>query len=75
MSEEVFDTKVVKIDPKNFVDAELSEAVSLIQKGDLVAFPTETVYGLGANALRYAASPHERQDAKTGSVYIILNFF
>lgn len=28
----------------------LDEAVSLIKKGELVVFPTETVYGLGANA-------------------------
>lgn len=29
----------------------LAEAAAWIQKGKLVAFPTETVYGLGANAL------------------------
>jgi L-threonylcarbamoyladenylate synthase len=29
----------------------LTEAVALLRKGQLVAFPTETVYGLGANAL------------------------
>lgn len=28
----------------------LEEAVNLLKKGDLVAFPTETVYGLGADA-------------------------
>lgn len=30
-------------------------AASLLQKGELVAFPTETVYGLGANALNEQA--------------------
>jgi L-threonylcarbamoyladenylate synthase len=30
-------------------------AASLIRAGRLVAFPTETVYGLGANALDAAA--------------------
>jgi len=30
---------------------ELRRAAALIQNGGLVAFPTETVYGLGANAL------------------------
>lgn len=35
---------------KIWTKAELSEAVNAIQKGHLVAFPTETVYGLGANA-------------------------
>ncbi len=29
---------------------DLSEAVALLQSGELVAFPTETVYGLGADA-------------------------
>jgi L-threonylcarbamoyladenylate synthase len=32
-------------------DAELQRAAELIRQGGLVAFPTETVYGLGANAL------------------------
>lgn len=33
----------------------LDEAVSLIKSGELVVFPTETVYGLGANAYDAAA--------------------
>jgi len=33
----------------------LNEAADRIRRGDLVAFPTETVYGLGANALDAAA--------------------
>jgi L-threonylcarbamoyladenylate synthase len=35
--------------------SEISRAAALIRAGDLVAFPTETVYGLGANALDAAA--------------------
>ncbi|WP_407910243.1 L-threonylcarbamoyladenylate synthase [Lysobacter claricitrinus] len=31
-------------------DADIERAVSLLRAGGLVAFPTETVYGLGANA-------------------------
>ena len=31
--------------------AALEEAAHLLREGGLVAFPTETVYGLGANAL------------------------
>ncbi|MBU2263061.1 Sua5/YciO/YrdC/YwlC family protein, partial [Patescibacteria group bacterium] len=31
-------------------------ASSIIQKGGLVAFPTETVYGLGADALNPRAA-------------------
>ena len=39
------ETKIVKASNKSIV-----EAANLIKKGELVAFPTEIVYGLGANA-------------------------
>lgn len=32
-------------------DIDLTDAVAAIRRGDLVVYPTETVYGLGANAL------------------------
>ena len=35
--------------------SEIARAAELIRAGELVAFPTETVYGLGANALDAAA--------------------
>ncbi len=35
--------------------AEIERAAALLQAGELVAFPTETVYGLGGNALSDAA--------------------
>ncbi len=44
-------TKTLRIDPNSFLDESLAEAGALIREGKLVAFPTETVYGLGANAL------------------------
>lgn len=44
-------TKVIKIDNTNIDDILIQEAASLIKAGKLVAFPTETVYGLGANGL------------------------
>lgn len=37
--------------------AGLDEAAELLRRGELVAFPTETVYGLGANALDPVAVP------------------
>lgn len=37
------------------MSAELVRAVALLQAGELVAFPTETVYGLGADAANPAA--------------------
>ena len=36
-------------------DESIAQAAELIQKGRLVGFPTETVYGLGANALNAGA--------------------
>ena len=38
-------------------DAAIARAAQLIREGALVAFPTETVYGLGADALNAAAIP------------------
>ena len=32
------------------LQSEIQEAVEALRAGELVAFPTETVYGLGANA-------------------------
>ncbi|MDD2573834.1 MAG: L-threonylcarbamoyladenylate synthase [Firmicutes bacterium] len=45
------DTRVVCIDPYNIDHQQLQKAGALIRDGGLVAFPTETVYGLGANGL------------------------
>ena len=46
------ETKRVYIkDTENVRDEELKEAALVIRMGGLVAFPTETVYGLGGNAL------------------------
>lgn len=46
------ETKLIKIeDTDNIKEEELQEAARIIRDGGLVAFPTETVYGLGANAL------------------------
>ena len=36
-------------------DAAIRQAADILRRGGLVAFPTETVYGLGANALDAAA--------------------
>ncbi len=38
-------------------EAAIAEAAAILRAGGLVAFPTETVYGLGANALDTAAVP------------------
>lgn len=41
--------------PEQNIEAYLARAAVTIRSGDLVAFPTETVYGLGANALNAVA--------------------
>jgi L-threonylcarbamoyladenylate synthase len=43
-------TRVIRVDAANPDPETLEPAAELIRKGGLVAFPTETVYGLGANA-------------------------
>jgi L-threonylcarbamoyladenylate synthase len=50
------DTVIRKIDPKNIDKKIIEEAARLIVDGELVAFPTETVYGLGGDALRPEAA-------------------
>lgn len=50
------DTIIEKVDPEH-IDADVMEqAGRLIAQGELVAFPTETVYGLGGDALDPDAS-------------------
>lgn len=43
-------TEIIKVNSKNPENKIIRKAAYLIRKGDIVAFPTETVYGLGANA-------------------------
>lgn len=55
------DTKVIKIDPDSQVlsgeeEAALRQAGEILKQGGLVAFPTETVYGLGGDALNKESS-------------------
>ena len=49
-------TKLIKIDREHFSSADVEEAAVLLRGGKMVAFPTETVYGLGANALDETAA-------------------
>ena len=40
-------TKLIKIDADDPNKEDMREAAEIIRSGGLVAFPTETVYGLG----------------------------
>lgn len=44
-------TRYIKVDPVHPEAKAVEEAGRILRRGGLVAFPTETVYGLGANAL------------------------
>ncbi len=44
------ETKVIRVDPFNPSAEAVAEAAEVLKRGGLVAFPTETVYGLGALA-------------------------
>ena len=46
------EAKIFVIDKNNIDINLLREAAAILKKGGLVAFPTETVYGLGGDALQ-----------------------
>ena len=48
-------TRILRVDPQTPDPEAIDEAARLLRCGQLVAFPTETVYGLGANALDASA--------------------
>lgn len=48
-------TIVAKVDPARPAGEVIQEAAEILRAGGLVAFPTETVYGLGGNGLDEAA--------------------
>ncbi len=52
----LLNTQIVKIDETNIDDSIMKEAGAVIKAGGLVAFPTETVYGLGGDALNGESS-------------------
>lgn len=49
------ETKVIMMNDGTIDESGIAQAAEVIRKGGLVAFPTETVYGVGANALDAAA--------------------
>ncbi|MBP2019763.1 L-threonylcarbamoyladenylate synthase [Symbiobacterium terraclitae] len=51
MERTVAGTRVLQVDAVKPEPAAIAEAAAILRAGDVVAFPTETVYGLGASAL------------------------
>ena len=56
-------TEMIKINPQAIDDEAIARAGEILKKGGLVAFPTETVYGLGGDATNPDAS-HKIYSAK-----------
>lgn len=50
------ETQIQIINPDDFEADQLQQACRILREGGLVAFPTETVYGLGGDALRPEAA-------------------
>lgn len=50
------ETRMVVLNREQLSGEQFAEAAELLRNGELVAFPTETVYGLGGNALDPQAS-------------------
>ena len=50
------ETRVIPVDREHLQKEDFAEAARLLRAGELVAFPTETVYGLGGDALDPDAS-------------------
>jgi len=46
---------MIKVDSENPDLSKIQIVANIIQNGGLVAFPTETVYGVGADALNPSA--------------------
>ena len=49
-------TQIFKIDSDNIDNTVIDKAADIVKSGGLVAFPTETVYGLGGDGLNPSAS-------------------
>lgn len=47
--------EIIRVDPRSPNEKAIARAAEVLREGRLVAFPTETVYGLGANALDHTA--------------------
>jgi len=49
-------TEIIRAKSNHIEEEELKRAAQILKNGGLVAFPTETVYGLGGDALNISAA-------------------
>ena len=67
-------TELVRVNPVQPERELIARAAAILRAGGLVAFPTETVYGLGANALDAAAVARIFAAKNRSSTAAITNF-
>jgi L-threonylcarbamoyladenylate synthase len=48
-------TEIIQIDPKHPLPEDVERAVAYLRDGQVIAYPTETIYGLGADVLQRKA--------------------
>lgn len=68
--------RTIKIDPENPDPGRIEEARSVLEAGELVAFPTETFYGLGADAFNKHAVERvfsAKKRARTKPLLVIIS--
>lgn len=46
---------IIRIDPKEPFEQDIEKAVEYLKQGEVIAYPTETIYGLGADVLNRKA--------------------
>ncbi|MBN1844194.1 MAG: threonylcarbamoyl-AMP synthase [Sedimentisphaerales bacterium] len=68
-------TRVIQVDPEGPSSEAIQEACEILRRGGLVGFPTETVYGLAANAdnpggMRRLDRVKERPDNKPYTLHL-----
>jgi L-threonylcarbamoyladenylate synthase len=67
--------KIIKINPQKIEDDLINESIRLMENGEIVLYPTDTLYGLGANifnedALKKLYSVKKRSMSKPVSVCV-----
>jgi protein-tyrosine phosphatase len=67
------ETKVVKLDAGNIDTAAIKKAAATIDAGGLVAFPTETVYGIGCRVSNETLSKLDRLKGRPADKYYTLH--
>ena len=67
------ETKVLKLDASKIDSAKINEAAAIIESGGLVAFPTETVYGIACRVKSDSLARLDNLKGRTAEKYYTLH--